>query len=93
MTKDEKKDLMRKWKESQDRKYFLSREQAVKLFRYVEKCLQENGCDETTRFTKKWIDNNVLPEKRKDVLGEMAAMGGYCDCEVLANCYEKYDIL
>lgn len=51
-------------------------EQAVKLFRYVEKCFRENGCDETLRFTEQWLNDNVLPEKRKDVLGEMAAMSG-----------------
>ncbi len=31
-------------------------------------------------------------EKRAAVLAEIREMGGYCDCEVLMNCYEKYDI-
>lgn len=35
-----------------------------------------------------------LPEEEKieSVIAEMKEMGGYCDCEVLMNCYEKYDI-
>lgn len=32
-------------------------------------------------------------EKVKSVIAEMKEMWGYCDCEVLLNCYEKYDIV
>ncbi len=31
-------------------------------------------------------------EKIESVITEMKEMGGYCDCEVLLNCYEKFDI-
>lgn len=31
-------------------------------------------------------------EKIESVIAEMTEMGGYCNCEVLMNCYEKYDI-
>lgn len=31
-------------------------------------------------------------EKIESVIAEMKEMSDYCDCEVLLNCYEKYDI-
>lgn len=30
--------------------------------------------------------------KHDAVLTELEDMGGYCDCEVLANCYEDYEL-
>jgi hypothetical protein len=32
-----------------------------------------------------------LPEDQHEaILAEMEEMGGYCDCEVVFNCYEDY---
>lgn len=42
--------------------------------------------------TKQWLKNNQPQDKIEDILNEMEEMGGYCDCEVLLNCYEDYDI-
>ena len=32
------------------------------------------------------------PEKKAGILDEIKEMGGYCDCEVLLNCYERYEL-
>lgn len=90
LSKAEKKELMKKWKAQQNRKGVLSRTRVKKMFSYLEKKLEEESCDETLRFTREWLTANMPPEKYEAALAEMADMGGYCDCEVLANCYEQY---
>ena len=93
LTKEEKKALMKKWKAEQNKKYILSKTRVRKLFRFVDKKLEEaEGCDNTMRFTLEWIRSNCKPEQEEAILQEMQDMGGYCDCEVLANCYERYDL-
>ena len=47
----------------------------------------------TLFYTEQWLKDNLSKEKVKSVIAEMKEMGGYCDCEVLLNCYEKYDIV
>lgn len=90
LSKEEKKELMKKWKAQQNRKCILSRARVKKLFDFLEKKLEEESCDETLRFTREWLSANIPLEKQEAALAEMADMGGYCDCEVLANCYEQY---
>lgn len=34
---------------------------------------------------------NIPQEQHEAVLAEIEEMGGYCDCEVLMNCYEEYE--
>lgn len=92
MTKEEKKALMRQWKKQQNKKYILSKTKVTKLFRFLEKQLGEQVCDETLHLTKRWLSENIPKEKYNAILAEIEEMGGHCDCEVLMNCYEKYDI-
>ena len=44
------------------------------------------------RRTEAWLDAHCPPEKKEGILAEMRDMGGYCDCEVLLNCYERYEL-
>lgn len=37
-------------------------------------------------------EQNIPPEQHAAVRQELASMGGSCDCEVMYNCYEDYDI-
>lgn len=71
------------------RTFLLSKSQVEELFDYLEAKLDECGCDHSRNHTRAWLLNHV-PEKVEDALVEIAAMGGYCDCEVLMNCYEDY---
>ena len=89
---EEKKALMKKWKDSQSKKYILSKTKTQKLFRYLETQLENTPCNHKLRYTEQWLKDNISEEKVKSVIAEMKEMGGYCDCEVLLNCYEKYDI-
>ena len=92
LSKEEKKALLKKWKAAQNKKYILSKTKVRSLFRYLEAQLLKTACDNTIRFTEQWLENNLPPEKIESVIAEIHEMGGYCDCEVLLNCYEKYDI-
>ena len=92
LSKEEKRALLKKWKADQNKKYVLSKTRVRKLFGFLEKKLEEEPCDHTLRFTTEWIQNNCKPEQKEAILQELRDMGGYCDCEVLANCYEKYDL-
>lgn len=71
------------------RAFLLTRAQVEELFEYVEVRVDERGCDHSRTHTRTWLLNHV-PEKVEEVLAEIAEMGGYCDCEVLMNCYEDY---
>lgn len=71
--------------------YILSLAQAASLFEYVESKLDETGCDHSRRYTKQWLSMNIPQEQHEAVLAEIEDMGGYCDCEVLMNCYEEYE--
>ena len=70
--------------------YLLNLEQVASLFEYLEAQLDETDCDHSNRHTQKWLDMNIAENNRKAVLTEIGDMGGYCDCEVLMNCYEEY---
>jgi hypothetical protein len=72
--------------------YILSKEDVQKLFAYLEDQLDACGCDNTLRCTEQWLTDNISRELHESVMEEMTDMGGYCDCEVLFNCYEDYDI-
>ena len=92
LTREQKKELLRKWRADQNKKYLLSKTNARKLFRYLNKELEKEPCDHTARRTETWLDAHCPPEKKEGILAEMRGMGGCCDCEVLLNCYERYEI-
>lgn len=93
LSKEEKKALIKKSKAAQTRKYILNKANAKKLFRYLETQLRDMPCDHTLRDTQQWLKDNLPKEKGDSIIAEMKEMGGYCDCEVLLNCYETYDIV
>lgn len=92
LSKEDKKALLKRWKAAQNKKYVLSKTRVRSLFRYLESQLSETPCDHTLHFTEQWLVKNIPQEKIKSVITEINEMGGYCDCEVLLNCYEKYEI-
>lgn len=70
--------------------YLLTLEQVASLFDYLETQLEETDCDHSNRHTRKWLEMHIADADRDAVLAEIEDMGGYCDCEVLMNCYEEY---
>jgi hypothetical protein len=57
------------------------------MFSMLEAEFPQQGCDRTRRLTEEWLRN-----RGHDVRAVFAwpdGNGGYCDCEVLANCEEE----
>ena len=70
----------------------LKRDQTERLFSYVAGRLDKVGCDHTLRFTRLWLKDTLPPEVCEAAIEEIQNMGGFCDCEVLMNCYQDYEI-
>ena len=92
LSKQEKKAKMKMWKATQNKDYMLTQENVQELFAHLEEQLDHSCCDHTLRYTKQWLKDNIPQEMIESIVAEMTDMGGYCDCEVLFNCYESYDI-
>ncbi len=93
LSKEEKKVLMNEWKTTKNKTYILSQTKAEELFRYLETQLENTPCNHTLYYTEQWLNDNLPPQEAEGVIAEIEEMGGYCDCEVLLNCYEAYDII
>lgn len=91
MTKEEKKAMIKAWKARQKQAHILKKKDVVKLFDYLEAQLDNDPCDHTLKNTEKWVSEHHEEEKDA-IMQEIRDMGGLCDCEVLMNCYEDYDL-
>lgn len=92
LSKEEKKALKASYKEQEKKELLLTPEQVEALFEYLEEQLGASPCDNTLKWARQWLENNVQESLREAALEEMRDMGGCCDCEILLNCYEDYDI-
>ena len=89
---DRSKIMKMTYKAQQKKPHLLTANEAAALFAHLDICLQDVGCNHTHRFTLEWLDQHVNFMQHEAVLAEIEDMGGYCDCEVLANCYEDYEL-
>lgn len=82
------KERLRAWKmqqrEAARARLPLGNAEMKALFDQLDASLPTKGCDHTRRFTDAWL------MKRGHSLDQVHTWlnnnGGYCDCEVLANC-------
>lgn len=70
----------------------LSYDQVQSLMAYVQLRLLEADCDHTLRHTSQWLKDFIPPEQHDAIIKELWNMGGFCDCEVLMNGYQEYDL-
>lgn len=70
----------------------LNRQQVADMFTYIEIRLSSDGCDHTPRFAKIWLQEHLPEDQVEPALEEMLDMGGGCDCEIVMNCYEDYEL-
>ncbi|RZS37730.1 uncharacterized protein DUF2695 [Herbihabitans rhizosphaerae] len=54
---------------------------------YVERMVDEFGCDNTLRWAEHWRDASA--PRATALRKRLNAGGGYCDCEVLLNVYPE----
>ncbi len=89
---DQSKMMKMEYKAQQKVDHILTANQAAALFDFLEIRIQEEGCNHSRRFTQAWLDENIDFTQHDAILTELDDMGGYCDCEVLLNCYEDYEL-
>lgn len=89
---DRSKMMKMEYKAQEKRDHLLTADQAASLLEYVDIRLQDAGCNHTHRFTQEWLDLHIDFMKHDAILNELEDMGGYCDCEVVLNCYEDYEL-
>ena len=80
------------YRKQQRLEHILSENEAASLLQYVELKLQYHTCKHNHRFTMEWLEQHADFMKHDAILTELEDMGGYCDCEVLKNCYEDYQL-
>ena len=66
MTKDQKKEVLRAWRQKEKKSYCLEKEEVESLFEYLEEALEEAECDHTLKNTEQWITENIEDEERRD---------------------------
>lgn len=93
LSKEQKKAALRAYKEKEKKQYCLKKKEVEELFRFLEEKLEKTECDHTLINTEQWLKDNICDEERRErVRQEINDAGGLCDCEVLYNCYEDYDM-
>jgi hypothetical protein len=93
MDRNRKRELKKKWQHQQrtaaQAALPLPNDRMKALFNYLHVEIAEHGCDDTRRITEQWLkDHNSEVER---VLSWLDNNGGFCDCEVLANCEEAWE--
>ena len=71
------------------KKIYLWKEKLIKLFNYLDQKLSENECDDTNKFTEEYL-TKIKHKDLEGVFKKLSKNGGYCDCEILANCEELF---
>ncbi len=93
LSKEEKKALLRAYEEKLNKKYILKKRDVKSLFGHITKQLSKDGCNHTLKYTEAWLAKKYEDENiRQQILAEIREDGGYCDCEVILNCYERYEL-
>jgi predicted transcriptional regulator len=68
----------------------ISRELFLDLFDFLYQELEKNGCDDSLKLTKQFLETNQV-RNTDEVEKFLKENGGFCDCEVLYNVEEKIE--
>lgn len=66
----------------------LSKEELRGLFDYLDS-EEASGCDHTAKKTLSYLRSRSLDPER--IVPWLQELGGYCDCEVLANVEQQFE--
>lgn len=89
---DRSKMMKMEYKPQQKTSHILTPDEAASLLQFIELRLQYHACKHNHRFTMLWLEHHVDFMKHDAILTELEDMGGYCDCAILSNCYEDYNL-
>ncbi|MEY8761868.1 DUF2695 domain-containing protein [Chryseobacterium tongliaoense] len=84
-------ELRQKQQEEFEKSLPVERKRFEELFDYLDHTLEEIGCDDTHTLTTEFLKKNKVINI-ENVLNWLAENGGYCDCEILANVEEKFEL-
>jgi hypothetical protein len=91
MDKQRKRELKHRWREGQRAEARaalpLPFGQLKAMFGMLDTELPRQGCDHTRRLTRRWLEEQG--HDAEPVFAWLDQVGGFCDCEVLAN-VEQY---
>lgn len=91
--KREKKEVLRAWREGERataRAAFpIPASRLREMFDMLDHALPTSGCDHTRKLTGAWLEAKELPVDA--VFAWLDGLGGFCDCEVLANVEQLVD--
>ena len=59
------------------------------MFDMLDTELPRQGCDRTRRLTRRWLEEHGYDAE--PVFAWLGQVGGFCDCEVLANVEQHVD--
>lgn len=68
----------------------IPREKFTQLFDYLDKNLNEFGCDDFLTLTSKFLQKSEI-KNIDEIKKWLCEKGGYCDCEVLNNVQEMFE--
>ena len=90
--KQSRKDQLHAWRARQRAaaraKLPLPDAQMKAMFDMLDAALPQRGCDHTLRLVREWAGGHGLPFDA--VAAWCHDNGGHCDCEVLANCEQRW---
>jgi hypothetical protein len=90
--KQGRKDKLHQWRAlrraAAREKLPLSGEQMRAMFDMLDTALPGSGCDHTLRLVREWAGKRGVPFE--GLAAWCHDNGGNCDCEVLANCEERW---
>jgi hypothetical protein len=93
MDKRQKKEILRALREEQRAKARADSPIPVAnlraMFDMLDRELPVHACDRTRRLTERWLEANELPVAK--VFAWLDTLGGFCDCEVLANVEQEVE--
>jgi hypothetical protein len=93
MTSEDKKTRLKAWKKAEKEKAKSALpgpiEEMRALFDHLDRWLGEQPCDHTRQATDDYLRQHDLAQEA--YLAWFDTHGGFCDCEILANCEERLD--
>jgi hypothetical protein len=93
MDNNRKKQLKDQWRNQQRQAarsaFPLSADELRAMFDMLDVQLPREGCDHSRRLTEAWLKSRGHDVDR--VSAWLDTLGGFCDCEVLANVEQEVD--
>lgn len=94
MDKSVKKSLLKQYKEIENEKFIKSlpipKETFYELFDFLDEQLEEHGCNHSLDLTTAFLASNKIDSK--PIIDWIIEHGQGCDCEVLANIEERFEM-